>query len=117
EVLKIVHRFRALLKLIPAAETNGNLQPRSVLDLLDTVGEFFHHSVVLDDFNPQPLGSFTVDSRVPDGVVRALGLAVNAGAIIYVPARSEKGETLVGSIREKRFRLAYLLSPFYKLPI
>jgi len=40
---------------------------------------------------------------------------LNNGAIIYVPDKD--GEPLVRSLRGKRFRLNYLLSAYYKLPL
>lgn len=115
EALKAAHRFRALLKLIPVAENGSDGEPRSVLNILDKVGRYFHNSVVLAPFKPQPYGSFIVDSTTSESVLRALGLALNAGAIVFVP--DVRGEVMVGSLKGKRFRLCYLLSPVFEIPI
>jgi hypothetical protein len=115
EILKAAHRFRALLKIIPAIGSSSTQNPRSVLSVLDKVGVFFNKSVVLSDFEPQPYGSFTVDSNCSDNLIQTLGLALNAGAIVFVP--DAKGDILLSSLKGKRFRIAYLLSPHYEIPI
>jgi hypothetical protein len=114
EMIKAAHRFRSLLKVIPVIASEP-IPARSVLTIIDKVGEYFHNDTVLRDFRPQPAGSFVVDSDAPESIVKALGLALNAGAIVFVP--DSKGEVLLASLRGKRFRLAYLLSPFYAIPI
>lgn len=114
EVLRATHRFRALLNVIPANHPQ-NQKPARVLGILDKVGEFFHKAVVLEDFKPEPYGSFIVDSRFAEDMLNAFGIALNAGAIVYVP--DPEADILLGSLRGKRFRLAYLLSPHYEVPI
>ena len=47
--------------------------------------------------------------------MHSLAEALNAGAIIYVP--DEREELLLESLRGKRFRLSYLLAPYYGLPL
>ena len=85
------------------------------MSLIDHVGNFFFKEIVVKDFNPDPPGSFVVDSNVSENLLDGLGKALNAGAIIYVP--DPRGQTMLSSLRGKRFRLAYLLAPYYQLPI
>lgn len=115
EIMKTVHRFRAVLKVIPVSGASTMLEVRTVLSILDKIGEFFYANCVLRDFVPQPYGSFIVDANVSGEVLEALGIALNAGAIVFVPDK-DSGLTM-GNLKGKRFRLCYLLSPFYKIPI
>lgn len=114
EVSRTLARFRSLLTTIPTADYIGPSR-RGLLPVLDAVGEYFTHRVVLDDFNPDPPGSFTVDSDAPPELQEALGRALNAGAIIYVP--DPDSANVMSSLRGKRFRLSYIFSPHYYLPI
>lgn len=113
-------RFRALLRTIPftlssPATQKLSLGARGLLSLLDAIGEAFHDNVVLKDFTAEPVLSFTVDSVTAQDLLQALGRALNAGAIILIP--DERSETLVSSLRGKRFRLSYLLAPEYGIPL
>jgi hypothetical protein len=113
EMLRAANRFRAVLKLIPM-QPSAAFPNESVLGLIDRIGAFFHESVV-GPFRPQMYGTFIIDEDTDSGVVSALGLALNAGGIVYVPKR--KGAGLLGHLIGERFRLSYLLSPFYEIPI
>lgn len=108
--------FRAMLRTIPTkADTNGDVGPRGLLSMLDTIGEYFHERLALRDFDPEPPSTIVVDSTASEGLLDAIGKAVNAGALIYVP--DDDDQALLASLRGKRFRLTYLLSPYYGLPI
>lgn len=115
------NRFRALLRTIPyvpdrqIGSRDKQVASRGLLSLLDILGQRFHQNVVVDDFSPDPILSFTVDSSTPSNLLDALGKALNAGAIILVPDAS--AEAIASSIRGKRFRLSYMLAPSYKLPL
>jgi hypothetical protein len=108
------NRFRALLRTIPYSPSNSATS-RGLLSLLDSVGEKFHDNLVQGPFNPDPPLSFVVDSHTSGEVLVALGKALNAGAIILAP--DQTGETLLSSLRGKRFRLSYMLAPGYGLPL
>ncbi|UUX49679.1 hypothetical protein NUH88_20055 [Nisaea acidiphila] len=114
QVRSTLNAFRAFLKTIPyqPQSREGN---RGLLSLLDKVGNHFYQKCVVEEFNPQPPLTFIVDSHIDEETHRALGRAVNAGAIVYVP---DKGaEPLLSSLRGKRFRLSFLLSTYYKIPL
>lgn len=106
--------FRSLLKTIPYNYSVDQNQ-RGLLRLLDKIGKYFHNKCVVEDFSPQPALSFTVDANTDDILLKALGRALNAGAIIYVP--DPGADPILTSLRGKRFRLSYLLASDYKLPI
>jgi hypothetical protein len=114
-VMEVVNQFRAYLRTIPCSPVDSTKQPVGVLSVLNTIGEYFHDEVVRKDFNPDPQLTFIVDSRTDDYLMRSLGDALNAGAIVYV---NEIGsELILQSLRGKRFRLSYLLAPHYGIPI
>lgn len=108
------NRFRALLSTI-AVPGDGRERHRGVLDVLDQIGRYIFDRVVLDDFSPEPPTTFIVDSATPISIQKALGLAMNAGAIVHIPEKP--GELMIGEVQGKRFRLSYMLAPYYKLPI
>lgn len=113
EMLRAANRFRAVLNLIPV-QPSAAFPNESVLGIIDRIGNFFHQSVV-GAFKPQMYGCFVIDEDTDAGVVAALGLALNAGGIVYVPRA--KGAALLGHLTGERFRLSYLLSPYYEIPI
>jgi hypothetical protein len=115
EVAKACKRFRALLRTIPCASAVAGQSPSGVLSILDPIGKFFFEGVVKAPFNPDPYGSFFVDREMATDIEKSLADALNAGAIVYVPEGSR--EIVITSLRERRFRLCYLLAPYYRIPI
>lgn len=112
EMLKAAERFAAMLRTIPGPSVGDS--HRGLLTILNATGEFFHNQVVRERFRAEPPSTFIVDSFTSDAVLFALEQALNAGAIVYVP---EGGQALLSSLRGKRFRVSYLLAPYYGLPI
>ncbi len=104
--------FRALLKTIPAAAPEPGEEARGIIGILDRVGEYLRDEVIARDFNPDPPGTFRVDLGADPRLLEELQTALNAGAIVYVPAPGEGW--LPRSLVGKRFRLAYLLAPYYR---
>ncbi|REK09110.1 MAG: hypothetical protein DWQ37_19860 [Planctomycetota bacterium] len=115
ELMSAAHRFQAMLETVPVPKVGDHTKVSGVADLVGTIGEYFFRAVVLEDFNPDPPGSFIVDSNLHPDVVSILGRALNVGAIVYVPR--ERESVLVGDLIGKRFRLCYLLAPIYRFPI
>ncbi|MBD8546841.1 ORC-CDC6 family AAA ATPase [Sphingomonas sp. CFBP 8760] len=115
------HRFRALLKTIPYVPDGSNtfrqrqVTSRGLLSLLDAIGDRFFRHIVIDDFTPDPVLSFTIDANTSEAMIEALGKALNAGAIILVP--DSGAEAIASSIKGKRFRLSYMLATSYRLPL
>lgn len=115
EITKAANRFHAILETIPCLTSRNVPGARSVEDLVSNIGEYFFKTVVLDEFNPEPPGSFTVDQNIDPAVCELLGQALNIGALVYVP--DEPGSVLIGDLTNKRFRLCYLLAAIYRFPI
>jgi hypothetical protein len=107
-------RFRAYLRTIPL-EPLGPKKPRGLLSLIDTIGKYFHEEVVVREFDDDPDTSFIVDSAVSPALQDAIQRGLNAGALIWVPDKSDG--SLLTSLNGKRFRLSYLLAPFHQLPL
>ncbi|MCM3500904.1 hypothetical protein M3667_03300 [Microbacterium sp. P26] len=113
ELARARNRFRALLSTIPAPVATE--AKRGLLPLLDTVGRAFSREIIANDFTSDPVGTFIVDSTASEPLIEALGMAVNTGAIVYVPDSNSAG--VLTSMRGKRFRLSYLLATGYQLPL
>jgi len=111
EIGAAANRFRALLRTLSFPDSGG----RGFLKTLDTLGEYVHQRVVLDPFTIDPIGSFIVDSHPPSWLERWVETALYVGAIVHVPSKNDV--SLLTSIRGKRFRLAYIFSPGYGIPV
>jgi hypothetical protein len=114
EMLKASQRFAATLRTIPIENTQG-IGSVGVLNIVRRVGVYFNDQAVRQPFRPEPPGSFIVDSNASESLLAALGQALNAGAIVYVP--DNDAQLLLSSLRGKRFRLTYMLAPLYEFPI
>jgi hypothetical protein len=108
------HRFSALLASWPGPIGN-KYRTRNMLDLIRRIGAYFHRSLVQGPFETQPPLSFIVDANASSDLLDALQEALNLGAIVYVP--DEGSDLALGSLRGKRFRLAYWLAPTTGLPL
>jgi hypothetical protein len=116
EIMRAASRFAAMLRTIPVdTQADIGVRRRGVLSLLNVVGDWFHAQVVGGDFQPEPPGTFIVDSNLPTSLIDLLGKALNAGGVVYVP--SDQAFALLASLRGKRFRLSYLLAAKYGLPL
>jgi hypothetical protein len=115
QIESTIHKFRARLKALSLSATNPRARTRTVLDLIDKIGDYFRQSAIIDDFHPQPTLTFTVDSHAPPELVIAVGRAINAGALVFVPDKNSVG--ILNDVKGKRFRLSYLLAPHYQLPL
>lgn len=113
-VRETANAFRAFIKAI---RYRGPLSPqgRGLLRIIDRIGEYFYRRCVVDPFSPEPPLTFTVDSNVDENMLDALGKALNAGALIYVPDKN--ADPILSSLRGKRFRLSYLLAVDNKIPL
>ena len=107
-------RFGQILKNGSTSRLSNNT-PISMFGLLQKVGEYFHNRLVVDKFIEDPPMSFTVDDAVSQHEEIALQGAMNLGAIVCY--ESVDGIGGYKSLKGKRFRLAYILAPEFKLPL
>lgn len=112
-VERACNRFLSLLASLRVEPTA--MSPRSVIDAIETIGDFFAAQFLAASFNPEPIGSFTVDVGTDESVMRLVGKAVNQGALVLIPERGKEIEQ--GAITDARFRLCHLLAPMFRLPL
>lgn len=111
EVTAAAERFAATLRTIEVSAG----QEKPVLAYVKAIAKYFNRSALRDEFQLDLPGSFKIDSKIPDAIVDALAIALNAGALVYLNA--EDGQLLLSSLRDKQFRLSYLLAPLYRFPL
>ena len=116
EIRSAILRFRSLLSTIPVSENNdGKLAFKSILEILDRIGNAFSEQILGDKFIADTSLCFKIDDAVPQEVVTALSEALNQGAIILV--NNNNPHFIMDDIRNCVFRLNFMLSPYYRIPI
>jgi hypothetical protein len=113
EISNAAERFQAMLETMPCPVQTENSY--CVADVIDVIGRYFFKVVVLDDFNAEPPGSFTVDDHVDPALHDILGQALNVGALVRITDDSKN--VVLGSLVNVRFRLCYLLAASYRFPV
>ena len=112
-----IHRYKASLSAIP---TVGKDDVQSIMQLVDVIGRFLQSDQLLEDFRPEPYSTIEVDDEVSKEILGLVGRAINAGVLIRMPEERGAGSNLENRSSEligTRLRLAYTLSPTYKLPL
>jgi hypothetical protein len=115
EIEKGAERFSAMLRTIAVSPENVRLNSGGLLTVLDRIGQYFHAQLVGKEFIPEPVSTFVVDASIQESLVAALGQALNAGAIVFVP--EDPSQILLRTLRGERFRISYLLAPHYGLAL
>lgn len=100
------------IRLDALDRTKNNL---SIVDLLDSIGQFFSQEVNGETFHPEPSLTIKIDSNVPPEYHNAIGVALNQGALVML--NDESGSWGFGGLVGSRLRLSYLLCPRYHLPL
>jgi hypothetical protein len=107
--------FAEILRAAATGQLRGQGTTAPVYETLEKIGQYFHNRLVLDRFVEDPPMSFVVDDTVDANVENALRIAVNHGALVCYESPDSLGG--YASLKGKRFRLAYLLAPEFKLPL
>lgn len=115
EVKKTAQRFSALLRTEPMPTVLIKHKHCSALDVLGMIGDYFCEKHIIEEFSAEPPATIRIGSNVSSKLDRILRSAVNVGALVYVT--DTDSEVLLTSLKEKRFRISYLLAPLYKLPV
>jgi energy-coupling factor transporter ATP-binding protein EcfA2 len=113
EVIHAASVFRAMLRTIPYKSSSSS--SRGLLSLLDPIGDYFSNAAIDMPFEPDPPCSFIVDAHTEPEQLKALGMALNAGAIVFAPDEDDLG--IVDNPKGKRFRLSFILAPQYCIPL
>lgn len=107
--------FADVLRTVATRQFDCIQTTTPVMQLLTKIGQYFHDRLVTDDFIEDPPMAFEVGSDIDEDLENSLRIAVNHGAIICYEQPDGLGG--FGSLKNKRFRLSYTLSPSFKLPI
>ncbi|MBO6516831.1 MAG: hypothetical protein JJ975_09810, partial [Bacteroidia bacterium] len=105
--------FQNILKNHPESTVNMGGEAYNLSDnLLDSIGAFFLQKTVKDKFTKTMPTTFVVDGQVHDRILDLIETATYYGAIISLePLEEYSKESILG----KRFRLASLLCPKFKI--
>lgn len=121
---RIERTIAAFLTLLSTLRASHRDQPaKSIIELVEQLGDFCFEQVLGEEFNPEPILSFTIDRSVGKEVYSAVGRAINQGALVLVPQKAlrrghtEEVSSAPGNIWGKRVRLSFLLAPRYRLPL
>jgi hypothetical protein len=109
----MITQYLSLLSTITTPD--GGVGQGGVLDTIDAIGEYFFKETIGGSFNPDPVLSFRLDSKVEERLRRIVGAAMNQGAFVLLP--SPRDPSLIGKIEDRRVRLTHLLAPLYRLPL
>jgi len=118
---KTIATFLTLLSTLRASQKDR--PGKSIIELVEQIGDFCFDQVLSETFNPEPILSFIIDRGVGPEVYSAVGRAINQGALVLVPQtaiRRGDADTMPsgpGNIWGKRVRLSFLLAPRYRLPL
>lgn len=112
-VATAIARYLALLSTIPLSRPQGRSIP--VTKAIDRIGAYFFDDITAPRFKTEPALSFIVDKKASVEQIDSIGAALNQGAFVFIPG--QENEHCLGDIRNKRFRISYLLCPRYKLPL
>src|SRR5207249_10789631 len=105
---------KALLGMLPQSVRLVNGKQLALVDLLDAIGRYFFDRMVRGPFPVDPIGSFVVDSGATDALVELIEVGVTQGAIVHVDS---DWHVVAPNARNGRFRLSFMLSPTYRLPL
>ncbi|PBB68016.1 hypothetical protein CK228_12845 [Mesorhizobium sp. WSM4312] len=105
-----IAKYVSLLATIPIERDS-----RSIIDVLDQIGEYLSFEVNGPTFKPEPSLSIRIDRNVPAEIQEAIGNAMNQGA--FVMLSDDIGLFDFGSVSGARLRLSYMLCPRYHLPL
>jgi hypothetical protein len=106
--------FVGYISSLPGSNTKLGKSSLDLITILRDIGTFFRRGLLGTTFQLDPMGSFVVDSSIKEEITELLRIGVYHGAIVHVNPIQDKIET---SLLGKRFRLSFMLSPSYKLPL
>jgi hypothetical protein len=116
KVLRATEAFAAMLSTVATHQPIGLKTDQPIDRILRQIGDYFFRRVVKDKYTEEPPLSFEVDSKVSEQMENSLRIAFNHGAIVNIPDNDGQDNNFE-TLRGKRFRLAYLLAPRFKLPL
>lgn len=115
QISSATEAFKSMLKTVATNQPIGIRTKTPIFGLLERIGKYFFDRVVKDKFIEEPPLAFRVDDEIDPDIENALRIALNHGAIVYMPVSGDTRN--FASLRGKKFRIAYLLAPSFHLPL
>ncbi|KPZ56862.1 hypothetical protein [Pseudoalteromonas sp. P1-25] len=104
--------FKALLNTIAVESDESGV--RSLYDVIQEIAQYFHQQIHGGGFSPSPKGSITFKNDYNENYMDAIGLALNAGALVIEKNEIDAFQD-INNLRGARCRLSYIFSPEYRL--
>lgn len=110
----ISRRMLAWMKATPRPVTSTASNRISLEVLIGTIGHYFFHHLIADEFTLDPVGSFWIDSQANATHETELIRGIIEGAFLFVGgSEADVPEEVEGA----RLRLSFMFSPEYRLPL
>jgi len=108
----IFNSYKALLNTIAIRSDNDRFS--SIFDLVNEIANYFGQEITRPDFVPEPKGTLTFMKDESSDFLDAIGLALNAGALITDADRKEPIHNLE-DLKDARCRVSHIFSHKYHL--
>lgn len=114
-ILSTCEAFSSMIASTALKDNMGISTDTPPYSLLESVGKFFNDSLIKASFQADPPGTFVVDSQINKDIENSLRIALNHGAIVA----TDEGQDFWNyrDLHNMRFRISYLLSPIFFLPL
>jgi hypothetical protein len=110
----VIGRFFALIDSAEAVPLKNGIATLS--NLVHLIGEGFADRVIEQAFNDNVALAFSVDRGVSEATLKLLRIGINMGVFVHIPRRGVD-ERVPLDLYGERFRLSYVLAPYFGLPI
>ncbi|HIF9111801.1 hypothetical protein [Photobacterium damselae] len=111
-IRKYADSFKSLLSTIAVDSSNNEFV--TLFDIIDKIGTYLKEEIHGSEFNPDPKGSIIFKNEYNENYISAIGLALNAGALIIEKSSIDSFHD-IDDIMNERCRLSYLFAPEYRL--
>lgn len=117
QITNTTSAFKSMIATTALEDNMGITTNISPISLINKLADFIRQETVKGNFKSDPYGHFMIDRNVDEDLKSTLQIAFNHGAIVSL----EKGNNVdiwdYKDLDGHRFRLSYLFSPVYKLPV
>lgn len=112
ELMNSANRFANVIANIPIGTNNSY----SLQELIYRLGSYFQEQLLGTEFKMDPKGTFVVDDNeiIPPSILELIEKGASQGAFILLDTNDTNFDF---EIKGQRFKLAYLYSLLYKLPL
>jgi energy-coupling factor transporter ATP-binding protein EcfA2 len=107
--------YCAMLKTVPLSNNMGISSDVPIFSLMEKIATYFNKRFIDDEFRPSQPNTFIVDKNVRPEIESSLMIAWNYGAIVAVESENTFGK--YDNLQGMRFRLSFLTTPKFELPL